>query len=331
MQHGSDRVRVVGRKLRVDAVRHAEQLARAGNERDVRRTLAGEDGEARNSLDLGSLDLRVPVGALHEPHHDPSIQLVRQLVEPFDHVARALAVGLNDNAEPIPSREGWIAQHGFDYIEREIEAVSLLRVDVQPHPDRLRGAGEVENRWHQLIHHAIALRHLVTGMQCGKLYRDARVVARVVRVSGLSQLVDSRCVGFTESFGVRRGHRGLAQHVVGVSVARLLQPSGTLRRFLDRLPQHELLAHLSHRAGDGLPYDRFPQSPCGGAQEAARLIRAKHPSSEREGKRRGVHQCGARMAEMFDPSPGRDLVGNQCVHGGSVRHAQKRFGQTHQS
>jgi hypothetical protein len=82
---GGQRVRVVGRELRVDRIRRGEQLAGAGEIRDVGVALAREDRVVVEAVDLRALDLAVPVRAFDEPDHQPMPAAAREL----DQVRRA--------------------------------------------------------------------------------------------------------------------------------------------------------------------------------------------------------------------------------------------------
>ncbi len=52
-----------------------------------------------------------------------------EIGEPVDHRQRALLIGLDGEAEPVPAGEARIAGERLDEIERELEAVGFLGVD----------------------------------------------------------------------------------------------------------------------------------------------------------------------------------------------------------
>ena len=85
LQHGRHGQRVVGGDLREQDVAALQHPARAGQEGHVGRGLAREDGEVVLPLDLGVLDLRVPVGALDKPHHHPAALRCGLVGDPVDH------------------------------------------------------------------------------------------------------------------------------------------------------------------------------------------------------------------------------------------------------
>ena len=53
--------------------------------------------------------------------------------------ARARTVGLHHDAEAVPAGQPRIGQHALDDVERQVEPVGLLRVDVQAHAGVPRG------------------------------------------------------------------------------------------------------------------------------------------------------------------------------------------------
>ena len=92
------------------------------------RVKTGIAGEAQH---LRALDLGVPVGALDQPHHDPAVQPRRPARRASRDGARALAVGLHDDAEPVPAGEASDRPARARYVERQVEPVGFLGVDVE--------------------------------------------------------------------------------------------------------------------------------------------------------------------------------------------------------
>ena len=70
VQHRGHGVGVVGRELRIEAIRHSEESASAREVGDVGARLAGEHGKAVEAEHLGALHLGIPVRALDEADHD---------------------------------------------------------------------------------------------------------------------------------------------------------------------------------------------------------------------------------------------------------------------
>ncbi|MNY81249.1 hypothetical protein D3C86_2227200 [compost metagenome] len=60
-------------ELREDHVACGEQLARASDVGHVGVDLAGVNGEVFQTIQLRTLDFRIPVSALDETHHDAAV------------------------------------------------------------------------------------------------------------------------------------------------------------------------------------------------------------------------------------------------------------------
>ena len=127
---GGQRVGVVGGELRVDRVGGGQQLLGAGEVGDVGVDLAGVDRVARLAVLLGALDLAVPVGALDQADHEAVVGAAGEVDQPVEHERAALLVGLDDDADAVPAGELGVAGHGLDQVERQLEPVGLLGVDV---------------------------------------------------------------------------------------------------------------------------------------------------------------------------------------------------------
>ena len=101
-------------------------------------------------------------------------------MEPVDDKAAARAVGLHHHAEAVPAGKLRVGQHALDDVEREVEPVGLLGVDVEAHA---RVAGGERQREQPLGHdrqHGLPLRLLVARMQRRELHRDAGIEADVL-------------------------------------------------------------------------------------------------------------------------------------------------------
>ena len=328
-RHG---MRIMARELRIDAVGHAQQFLRIGDIADIGGLLAGEHRETVQPQHLRALHLGIPIGALHQPHHDLAIQPGGQRIKPVQHSARAASIGLHHHAEAIPAFQRAVGKHRLDHLQRQGKAVGLFGVDVEAQPGSLGKASQRADAGHQLFHHAVAFGHLVARMQRRKFHRNAGVAADVALGGscgnrgdrlGIAQVIAPR-VGF--------GTGGLAQHVIAVGVTLGLQLFGALHRALDGFAQHELAAHLFHRARNGGADHGFPQTLHHAAQQAhhAGFAVLQHLAGQHQGPGRGIHQAGGRMAQMAAPVGRRDLVFDQRIHGFGIRHPQQRLGQTHQ-
>ena len=324
---------VVGRELRIDPVGQRQELFGADDIRHIGRRLAGEHGKPVQTQNLCALYFRVPVSALHQPAHDPPVEPGRKVVQPVDDAGRSLAVGLHHDAEAVPPGKRRIGEHGFDHVERKIEPVRFLRIDVQTHARRLCRAAKIQHPGRQFRHHAVLLHRLVAGMQGRQLDGNTGIAADIVVDAGRGKRVDRAGIGVEIAGGVRCGARGLAQHVIGIGKALLFPPPRTVHRFGDIAAHDELAAKLAHGAADGGADNRLAQPAHGRMQrrrDAGRVVVAQDGPGDHQRPGRGVDQRRRRAAQMFAPGGGRDLVLNQSVYRVFVRHPQQGFGKAHQ-
>ena len=161
-----------------DRVGRGQQLAGAGQVGDVGVDLAGEDREALQPLHLGALDLAVPVGALDQADHQPVAAAPRQVEEVVQHEGGALLVGLHHEADAVPARQLRREAQRLQQVERDLQPVGLLRVDVQADVVAPRQHGQAQQARQQLVHHPVPLRARVARMQGGELDGDARALDR---------------------------------------------------------------------------------------------------------------------------------------------------------
>ena len=332
VQNRRDRVGVMGRELRIDAVGIADQLLRIGDIADIGFHLAGEQGEVGQAFDLRALDLAVPIGALDQTHHDLAVKRRRGGIQPVDHRACALAISLHDHTKAVPTGKFGIRNHRRNDLQRQDQTVLFLGVDIHAHASGLGLAGQIADDRDQLGHHAVFLRDLVAGMQRRQLDRDAGIVADRALGAGPGNRLDCGCVFAGIAGGIGAGHRGLAQHVVAVGIALRFQRARAIQRLVDGLAQHELAAHFTHRAAGRGADHRFTQSAQRTAQGAddARLIVVQHLAGQHQRPGRGVDQRRRGLAQMAAPVGRRDLVFDQGVDGHLVGDAQHRLGQAHQ-
>ena len=144
-----------------------------------------------------------------------------------------------------PLRSGSRRQRLED-VEREIEPVGLLGVDVEADVVRF---GERRERFHarqQLVHHAGALDALIARMERRELDRDARPLVDAAATRGAADGVDGALVFVEIARRVLRGGRRLAQHVVGEGEAARLALAAVSDRLLDCAAGDELFAHEAH-------------------------------------------------------------------------------------
>ena len=293
VEDGRDGVRIVGRELRIDAVGHAEQLARIGDVGNVGVRLAREDRIAGESERLRPFDLGVPVGALDEAHHDPPIELTRQRVEPVDDEGSARAVGLDYHAEAVPAGKLGVGKHALDDIERKVEPVGLLGVDVQAHAGMARGERQRQQPLAHDRQHPVSLQDLVARMQRRELHRNAGVAADVGAGRAAVQRRDRVGIGVMVADRVGVGARRLAEHVIGIEIAFRRHRTAAAHRFLDGAAEHELLAHLAHGRRDGSADHRLAEPANHGAQrafDAALDFVVQHLAGEHQRPGRGVDE-----------------------------------------
>ena len=332
VQYRGDGVGVVRGKLRIDAVGHRQQLARAGDVGNVRIRLAREHRIAVEPHHLGALDFGIPVGPLHEPHHDLAVETARERVKPVDHMAGARPVCLDHNAEPVPVAERRMRHHRLDHVERQVEPVGFLGIDVEAHARRMRLLCERQETLGHHRQHGLALRHLVTRMESGKLDRDAGIAARVGAGRAGVQCRDRVGIGAMIAHGVGFRPRRLAEHVVGVEIALGAHRPAAPDRLLDRAAEHELLAHLAHRSRHGGADHRFAKTPHHATEGPLYAAVALFEHTPRQHKRpcRGVDEDRRRFARMRRPVVRNDLVGDEIVHRRGVGNPEKSLRKAHQ-
>ena len=78
-------------------------------------------------------------------------------IDPVHNAKRALLIGLNDEADAVPSRHRRIAAQGLEQIERQIEPLGFLGVDVDADIERAGEDREALEARIKLAHHAPAL------------------------------------------------------------------------------------------------------------------------------------------------------------------------------
>ena len=332
VEHCGHRVRVVGRELRIDAVGHREEPARAREEGDVRARLAGEDGEAVETEHLGALHLGIPVRAFHESDHDAASELPGERVEPVDDVRRALPVGLHHHSESVPARERGVREHRLDDVEREVEPVRLLGVDVEPDVRGLRKQCERSQPRDQLGHHPFTLGELVARVQGGELDRHPGPVADARAAADAGERGDGGGVGEVVAARVRFGAGRLAQHVVRIGVAPRLHRGRASRGLAHVAPEDELVPELAHRLRDRGADDRLAETLDRIVQRTGQaLLRvAEHLAGQQQRPGGGVHQRRAGVPEVRAPVRRADLVLDQRIDGLGVGDPQQGFGEAHE-
>ena len=156
---GGQRLRVVGGELRKHRVGRRQQLARAGEVGDVGVDLAREDRETVEAVDLRALDLAVPIGALDQPDHQPVPRAAaRGRSSQSITNGAALLIGLDDEADAVPAGEVGIEAQRLQQVERQLQPVGFLGVDVEADVVAPRQHRQRLQARQQFGHHALALR-----------------------------------------------------------------------------------------------------------------------------------------------------------------------------
>ena len=88
--------------------------------------------------------------------------------EEIQHEGRAFLIGLHDEADTVPARQCRVETQSFEQIERELQPVGLLRIDVQADLIGPRERGQPDKTRQQLRHHPAPLRARIARMQGGK-------------------------------------------------------------------------------------------------------------------------------------------------------------------
>ena len=335
--HAGQRVRVVGGELRVQVRTVEQQAAGAGQVAHVRRRLAREHGIACESAFLGALDLRVPVGALHQAHGNHPPLRAGQLLQPAGGGVGALLIGLQSQAESVPAVQRRFAEHALEHLQLQLQALGLLRIDAQADAPCLGLLGQGLHARREFRQYALALRQLQARMQGRQLDRYARcgdlTLARFLRpADGL----DGAGVRIEVARGVLGRERGFTQHVVGIAIGGVLAVACPLQRITDRATHHELVAHDAHGLTHGLAHHRLTNATGHPLHQqpglAHHLLRVRAEQTPREHQAPGGHidEGGALTAQVLLPVAGGDLLGDQLVRRRGVGNAQQGLGDAHE-
>ncbi|MNI72165.1 hypothetical protein D3C73_1280880 [compost metagenome] len=100
--HRGQGVGVVGGELGEDVGRGLDQRLGADQIVQVGRRLGREDRIVGTAVDLGQLDLGVPIGALDQAHHQAAARGLGQFGQLGHRLGRALLIGLDGQAQPLP-------------------------------------------------------------------------------------------------------------------------------------------------------------------------------------------------------------------------------------
>ena len=333
LHDGRERQRVVGRELREDRVGRGQQPLGAGDVGHIGVDLARIDGEVLQPTLLCPLDLAVPIGALDEAHHQPVPAASAEVDQPVDHEGAALAIGLDDEADAVPALKLRIEAERLQQVERELEPVRLLGVDIDADIIAPREQGEALEARQKLARHALDLRAGIARMQRRELDRDARPFIDAAPARRFADRVDRLLIGRKIARRIGLGHRRFAEHVIGIAEALRLQTPGVRQRLADILAGDELLAHQAHGDLDALADDAFAAArdqPRQRGREAGFAGGAGELAGDDEAPGRGIDEERGALPDMSAPVAGRDLVADQRVARRAVGDAQQRLGEAHQ-
>ena len=240
-------VGVVGGELRINQVRHAKQLFRAGEVRDVGIDLAGIDRITFQPFHLGAFDFAVPVGPFHQADHQATAAAAGQVNQVINDERAAFLVGLDNETNPVPARQLRLEAQFFQQIEGDLQTVGLFGVDVDADVILARQQGQGLQARVELFHHPVVLRAAVTRVQGGELNRDARAFINTATVGRFTDGVDRLLVRDHVGLRVGGGQRRFAEHVVRIAETFIFQLAGVRQRFGNGFSGHKLFAHQTHR------------------------------------------------------------------------------------
>ena len=295
--------------------------------------LAREDGEALKPVDLRALDLAIPIGALHQPHHQPVPAPACKIDQPVDHEGAALLIGLHHEADAVPAREFGLEAEPLQQVERDFQPVGFLRVDVEADVERARQQRQFLQSRIELALDARELRAAVARMERREFDRDAGPVLHAPAVRCRADRADRVLVIGEVAGGLACRYRRLAQHIVGIAEALGLVRLAVGEGLLDRLAGHELLAHQAHRAIDAVADQRLAAArdqPRQGRRQPALAVGRGEAAGHQQAPGGGIHEQRRAATEMRLPVAAADLVSDQRVARRVVGNAQQRFGEAHQ-
>ena len=117
-------------ELRIDQVRHRQQLFRAGQIGDIGINLAGIDRIAFEPVHLRAFDFAIPVGAFYQTNHQAATAAGSQVDQVVNDKRAAFLIGLDHKANPVPARQLRLKAEFFQQIERDLQTIGLFGVNV---------------------------------------------------------------------------------------------------------------------------------------------------------------------------------------------------------
>jgi hypothetical protein len=126
---------------------------------------------------------------------------------------------------------------------------------------------------------------------------------------------------------VFKGACGFAEHVEAGGEAPVLALGHSRDGFVDGAAHDEDFAHHPHRRAHRLAHERLAGAGEEALQGARLLGLADQGAADHQAPGGRIYQGGVRLALMRLPIGIAELVGDQCIRGLRVRHAQEGFGE----
>lgn len=184
------RLGVMGGKLREDGICRRQQLAGAGDVGNVGMDLAGIDRKILKPLDLRALDLCIPIGALHQPHHDAAAVAASEINDEIENEGAALAIGLHHETHAFPACKVGIGAEAIEKIERKLQPIGLLGIDIETDIVGLGNDGERLHPRQKFVHHTRCLRARIARMKRRQLDRNAGPIVDAAARGRLADRMD---------------------------------------------------------------------------------------------------------------------------------------------
>ena len=333
----------MGGELRIERLRIGQQIAHAGEIRDVGVQLAREHGIVGKAALLRPFDLAVPIRALDEADGNTRGRSAETAC------AASAAPGWRACRKPARQCRGRASCRDAESrkispkaLQRDVEPVLLLGVDGEGDALGARSPRQRQQARIEFAHKPRFLARLEARMQRGELHGDGGARENCIeigfgeRACRAADGIDGFHVALIVALRVTLGARGLAQHVEGEAEALGFEGAGAQQGALNSRAEHELIAEqldgLTHGLTDhrlagarDQPLDRLHRV---GALCASRIF-MRRPVSIRpqvEALTNMLSECAA----MLVPGAARDLVGDERVGGRRVGNAQQRLREAHQ-
>ena len=244
--HRCQRLRIVRGELGIQPVRMHQQLARTNEVAHVGMQLAGIDRIIGQAIDLGALDFGIPVRSFHQADHEFTTAALAQVDQEIEHVRAALLVRLHHETDAVETRQLRIERQGFQQIQRQLQAVGFLGVDVDADRMLLGQQHQAFQARQQLRHHPRTLCPAIARMQCREFDRNTGATLDATTGGSGADRVDRGLVGGQVASRIVFGDGGFAQHVIRILVAAINACAAVGQGGIDGLARDELVAEHAH-------------------------------------------------------------------------------------